>query len=254
MSLSDNLVAHYKMNDNAATTVVLNAVGSTHGISFHNTDQIDVAGKVNGALSFNGTGDYINTDQTFQTVFRDSFTINSWVQLNEGAASGYSAIFGTDTTPATRIYVGVYELDGKITANYQAGNEATSLFFTTDSYFTYPSDWVMLTFIVTKDSLSTVTMSLYANTVLVGSASGSQTMSEFELLGRTFLIGAFNDPEEYTHYTSGSIDDFMIFNKSLNSNEIAFLYNSGLGTEDVSGYTEPEGGIMSDLGQELWSW
>jgi hypothetical protein len=54
------------------------------------------------------------------------------------------------------------------------------------------------------------------------------------------------------YFWSNETDDIS-FPVSLEPLEIEG-YGVSTGTATATGYTEPEGGIMSDLGQELWSW
>jgi hypothetical protein len=269
MSLSDNLVAHYKMNDNAATTVVLNAVGSTHGISFQNTDQIDVAGKVNGALSFDGATDYIDTTQTFQTVFRGAFTISFWVKLDNGRLETGSQFFYGETkggySDICELFLGGGISDPEFPvpstvglfyyANYPTNPAKLELSADVDTFPSGPLDWTHIVAQVYQNGAKiSGKVFINASLYLSGTSASNGAMTGFAS-DLTFAVGATNDSfGGLFGNVSGAMDNFMIFNKSLNSNEIAFLYNSGSGTEDVSGYTEPEGGIMSDLGEELWSW
>lgn len=60
--LSDNLVAHYKMNDNAADTVVLDETDVNNGtlVGGDTTADISQAGKINKCFLFNGIDDYIS--------------------------------------------------------------------------------------------------------------------------------------------------------------------------------------------------
>ena len=62
-TLGDGLVAHYKMNDNAASAIVLDSTGNNNGTLSDGVSNVtsdhDVTGIVNGALSFDGSNDRI---------------------------------------------------------------------------------------------------------------------------------------------------------------------------------------------------
>lgn len=60
-SWEDNIVAHYKMNDNADNTTVLDNMGFSNGTAQQNTSALHTDGKILGALTFNGTSDYVAT-------------------------------------------------------------------------------------------------------------------------------------------------------------------------------------------------
>jgi len=87
-------IAHWKMNDNTATATVVDAMGSHNG-TYHGTGGTDdytdahsVAGKINTALDFDGTPDYIeiadHNDFTFGDGTNDSpFSISTWVYMDK---------------------------------------------------------------------------------------------------------------------------------------------------------------------------
>ena len=71
-------VAHYKLNDNAASTVVVNEKGTNGALGGGDTTATkSIVGKINGALQFNGIDDYVNTNQTFSTLLSGAFSISS---------------------------------------------------------------------------------------------------------------------------------------------------------------------------------
>ncbi|MEK0338522.1 MAG: hypothetical protein QQN41_13920, partial [Nitrosopumilus sp.] len=58
---SDGIIAHYKMNDNAADTVVIDSKGGNTGTAARNTaDFTTASGKIGRALDFNGSSDEID--------------------------------------------------------------------------------------------------------------------------------------------------------------------------------------------------
>jgi len=67
-SLDNSLVAHFKMNDDAASTDVVDSSDSGHtGTAQQNTEDLSTDGlatNTNAALSFNGTSDYIETSES----------------------------------------------------------------------------------------------------------------------------------------------------------------------------------------------
>jgi hypothetical protein len=93
IDLRANCVARYKLDDCAITKTVLDSSGNGyHGTSVRNTSLMAIAGKVGGALSFNGTSDYIIADtrltQLFAPTYRDSFSVSLLFK-------GYSVIMET---------------------------------------------------------------------------------------------------------------------------------------------------------------
>ncbi len=77
------LVGHWTMDDNAANTTVLDS-GSygNNGTSQWNTAALSVTGIIDGALSFDGAGDYINCGNNSSLDLTSEITISAWVKLN----------------------------------------------------------------------------------------------------------------------------------------------------------------------------
>jgi hypothetical protein len=71
----NKLYCWLKMDDNAPTKTV-----DTQWYATRNTDLMHTAGKIGGALSFNGN-DYVQPDfWGMNYIFRDSFSVNLWVR------------------------------------------------------------------------------------------------------------------------------------------------------------------------------
>ena len=82
IDLLSSCVGHWKMNDNEATTVVLDASGNGHdGTALQNTSVLHTTGKIDGALTFNGTTDYVNVGNVIGT---GAYTKVAWVKRDTG--------------------------------------------------------------------------------------------------------------------------------------------------------------------------
>jgi hypothetical protein len=76
-----SLIAHYRLDDNAASTVVLDSSGNGyHGVAARNTNLTYAVGKIGGALNFNGTTDQI-TLGTLSIANNAPFTACVWHKL-----------------------------------------------------------------------------------------------------------------------------------------------------------------------------
>jgi hypothetical protein len=244
MSLSDNLIAHYKMNDNAASTVVLDSKGFSNGTSSVNTSYITFPGKINGSLWFDGASCFINTNSNFKTTFEDSMTLSVWVNI-DALGEFDQCIFGAATTALSQPWVRLALKGGKLqflyldSLDWPIEANAPALF---DKY----GEWVHLVVVLVKLNTESGKILLYQDGVLLVETSGSHThISDFTSIN--FYIGATNYNGDAHEFFAGSLDNVMIFNKALSPEEISFLWNDGAGTEDVSGYTEPVGGISSEM-------
>ncbi|KKL86687.1 hypothetical protein LCGC14_1942220, partial [marine sediment metagenome] len=85
LSAVGSIVAHWKLNDDAATTVVVDADGATHnGTASANTNTFNADGVTNGALDMDGLHYASATDSidfTFDDSAADAFSIMAWVYV-----------------------------------------------------------------------------------------------------------------------------------------------------------------------------
>jgi len=221
-----NLVAHYKMDDNAASTVVIDEKGH-NGTSVRNTSLLHAMGKVGGALYFNGT-DYIDTNQAFQDTFQNSFTISFWCKLDDGrpVTSGGLEFLSTvkvvegDAVACVSLW---YHNTGCIHVTYQYTTMISSSAIFSDGQ----QDWVMITATITRLSDTTVDISLYVNGVLNTSAKNQDTTWVGYYSDAPLGLGAqFVDGVPYPWNSMyGFLDNVMIFNKALSAAEVLQLYN-----------------------------
>lgn len=230
VSFTGNTVAQYKMNDNLATTNVINEFG-TDGTNQVNTNLRDATGKINGAVEFHGASfDYVDTNQSFESVFQDSFSVNLWAKLDDGQGvfslsatleGGPHSVFEFSilgpfiycTYWVSGVPVTVMEISG-----LQPGQES----------------WHMFTAVVEKTGTTSVRLTVYIDKEQIGSPAtiNSIDMSSFSI-SQDFPIGASNFNGNITSFFSGDLDNFCIFNKVITQDEIDFLYNDGFGTEEL---------------------
>jgi hypothetical protein len=84
-----NYVSVYHLGDNTPTTTVLNSTAYPvlNGTATANTNTKTTAGKIDGALNFNGTSDYIALPQNGNYNFNASpFTISGWMKDDTSAS------------------------------------------------------------------------------------------------------------------------------------------------------------------------
>ncbi len=231
--LGNNLVAHYKMNDNATNDIVIDSQGYADGTAQQNTSVLNTTGKINGAFNFNGTTDYIDTGNAFQSVFQSDFSIVAWVkEENVGGTQtiactdggdGNGIRFGTDTTwhSAFISYVADSNQIWTETTAFAAGLPPLGT-------------WTMWTIVVKQISPTTISASVYCEDGSQVSRTKTATcvMANYSNNFNLF-IGAINYMGSTGDNFQGSLDNVMIFNKALSLDEIAELYNLGNGLEDI---------------------
>ena len=203
----NNLVSHWLMNDDLATTAVLDTTGVNDGVMNVNTDTKSVEGKINKALDFDGTDDYV--DCGANVIPTGDFTLSAWVYLNN--LTSYQAILGQyQSGESGRLHFLIEQTSGKIFLQLTSTE-------TSDSGIT-ASEWHHI--VVTR---SGSTVRFYID----GVADGTATLSDNVLQAVNTKIGISG-----VNKMDGKIDDVRIYDTAISPYYIKLLYNNGAGTED----------------------
>jgi prepilin-type N-terminal cleavage/methylation domain-containing protein len=216
-TLGVGLVAHYKMNDTDGTTVV---DSTSNGYDGTGTYTANPSGKINAALSFNGTSDYVNMGNILNMGTSD-FSMSAWMKTT---STGQQRIFSKE----------VWGGGGYALMSWE-GNYAAIV---GSPGYVAPYEWIYIGSIPVKDGnwhLITVTMDrdgyakLYVDGVQDGvgldiSANASNNINN----NLDLLVG---DSVAHTEKFNGGLDDIRIYNRILSSSEITQLYNGTAGTE-----------------------
>lgn len=202
-SLTAGLVSYYRLDE--TTGIVLDDMIAHHGTN--NGATRGVAGKVNNSFDFDGAGDYVSiTGVTTST----SFTISMWV--NASASDGY--LFDSQTG---RTILGRHSSE----ADYLSYYDGTSWKTSSQTFSGLQGSWNHVVLVVSGTNAK-----IYVNNNNVMDKSVTSRS-----IGGTANVGISYDANVNTAYT-GTIDEVGIWNRTLNTTEIAELYNSGTGTND----------------------
>ncbi|HEC65301.1 MAG TPA: LamG domain-containing protein, partial [bacterium] len=241
--IEDDCISRWKMNDNTNNATVLDSIGSNNGTAQQNTSVLTTTGKINEALTFDGLSDFIDTGSTFQSTFRSSFTISSWVKPDDGqpSPSPYYICGSRNSTVEDQVnfLIPTGADAGKLRLELVANNE--SVLTTTDNAV-FSNGQEVYHHVVAVINSVTKFCDLYFDGVLVKSQdiSAITDLNTFTT-DRNLYIGAGNNgvTESAWRFFTGDIDNVMIFNEALSSTEILGLYNSGSGTEELSSSVQP---------------
>jgi hypothetical protein len=197
---SQTTVYDYSENDNDGT--ITNAVY---------TD----SGKIGGAMSFDGDGDYVR-DGSFPELSTGSInTFSMWLKTSVNPASdffhkpitwhdgsdGFGTSIDTDGVPF------IWTLGGNTIGD---GDDAIN-----------DGEWHHVVFIFDQANNNAYT---YVDGVLDGSNTSYTDNSDTS--GGDLTIGTRTAGGEADGYWDGSIDEVMIFNRSLSADEVGEIYNS----------------------------
>jgi hypothetical protein len=226
-----NLVAHWKFDDAVDTNVVLDSSGNGYnGTSIRNTSLMHTTGKIGGALTFDGTSDYIDTGNIFRSTFRDSFSISLWCRPNNGIPIlGQTMIGYSDTASRCRIVQGfVFSSPGQFLFDYEVDGENNVAFFSSVVFVDGPETWHHIVATLTEDSATQMTGRIYFDGVLVGTKTNNSAVMNNYIGNFPVYIGAEDADDNYSKPFSGSLDDVRIYNKALTQGEITALYQGTL--------------------------
>jgi hypothetical protein len=243
IDLRTSCVAHWKMNDELATTVVVDSSGNGYyGTAQQNTSVLHTTGKVGGALTFNGTTDYIDTGNAFQSTFRDSFSVNLWVKIPHNTNKGNTLIGQGNASPSNICELQIDSTDGDdklvFVFVYETPSGVVLLSIPSDkggAFSIFQLDvFQMITVNITQVTESSVKIGSYINNQFIAETPEiSCEMVQYTII-RNLYLGAVNGSTVEAPL-NGSLDNVMIFNKTLSIDEISFLWNNGNGTESLYG-------------------
>lgn len=228
------LIAHYKCNDNAGNTTVLDSLGVVNGTADVNTSTITTTGKRNEGFDLTASNYFsLGTGAPFN--FGDgSFSFSIWFKK--------SSVTTEDVLLAKRNWVLATE-DG-----YSIGfTSATNLrvHWNSDQNYTVPSitdsQWHHLVVIFNGNAATT---SVYLDNSFINTLS--HTADSNQTNTNTLYVGRSNNASPILAF-DGHIDDVRFYNHRLATAEIAFLYNTGSGTEVEEGGLDALVSFLSHL-------
>ena len=210
-----SLQAHYKLDDNAASTVVADASGNGYpGTAARNTDQTSAVGKVGLGYNANGTSDAVTVARFAPT---GAVTYAAW--LKPTALGSYRGILSQRGNAAGDFVLrsGVTAGSGTLTFLRWTGVE--------NALQTWASVRTLVTgswqhIVVVYDGSATLVV--YINGV---PESITATTANVTLTAESFFIGF-----QGTTWFSGILDDVRVYNEALTAQQVAAVYNGGRGS------------------------
>jgi hypothetical protein len=190
------------MDDNAASTTVVEAVSGNHATASSNTSTLTTTGRVNSALNFNATT--VSYPTSNFPIGSGSHTLSMWIYPNQYRGGLFS--WGNTSGNQARIFS--LEGSGKIAFNGYANDYTSGATVSLNA-------WSHL--LITYDG---TTQKIYVNNVL----QDSRNISLNTQLGVYIYMG--NNLTGNGTY-SGKIDDVMLFGRELNQAERAQVYGRG---------------------------
>jgi len=215
----NNLVGHWLMNDNLATTAVLDNKGSNDGVLTNagNTEDVSVAGKINEALDFDGTDDYIDCGSDASLDSLTNFTYSVWIYPTTIAPS-YQLIIGKNGKWEKGFFVSGSRIEGYI-------RRATTGSYSQSANGSLEANKWYHVVMVCNDTDKKIHLYINGEEVTYCTQdTGEGAITHY--VNNSILISSDSDP------FAGKMDDVRIYNTVITADYVKLLYNNGAGTED----------------------
>ena len=228
------LAAHFLLNDNLATSVVLDTTGVNNGVLMDsggaiNTSTVSVAGKINTAFDLDGGDEYITVPHDASLIFSLGYSIAFWMKTDDNTKD--QVIIAKRTADVCSFQVSYLGNAMDVIMVYMKDNHGNTFTGATGANAITDTNWhhVVVTY-----HLHLQLVSYYIDGEL---ESTDNNAAAHEYLGNTtaMLIGQYDDAD----YFDGSLDDIRLYSRPLSADEVRGIYNFNAGTEDESGNWNP---------------
>ncbi|GAF81851.1 unnamed protein product [marine sediment metagenome] len=172
-------------------------------------------------FNFDGSKDYIDTDDSFQSTFQSDFSISVWIKPDDGQPSHTEYVYGVDGFDINnRVYLG-YTSQGQLTAGYSANTNGINK-ITVSLFQNGQEDWHHIVVIV--KSLNGVTLYIYLDGTYITSGNHPSAVIGDYTSSQNLLIGNVATTGRDDNFFDGLIGEVMIYEKELTATEIKGLY------------------------------
>jgi hypothetical protein len=210
-------VAYWKLEDNAASTTVVDSVGSFNGTSSPNTADMSATGKINNGFLLDGTNDFFSSTSPL-SAGTNVYTISVWFSLDNNTLTS-NDLFSIGTADQDVFLVRLnYITEG--TNNFlirENGGSYNTLAWTGTNY--YNTGWHHMVIVSNGTNIK-----VYVDNAQVGS---TMTTSDGVPTNTGFFLGkqVFNGGSD--RWFGGDIDEFSFFDVALTDDNRTYLYQGG---------------------------
>lgn len=177
---------------------------------------------------------YIHTGNTFQDVYRNSFTIQMWLKPQDGNPSSVQYIYGAQDSQST---VAIYlSTSGDIVSRFQAGTSSSVVETKpqTAPFSNGLSNWVHVTFVYTEGSNTEI----YINGidyVVDGATPPESSFNAVTFVDNTIVGGVGSNTKVINSHTSiltyknqyeGKIDEVKLYSTALTAAQVKQNYDA----------------------------
>ena len=225
---SNNLVAYWTMDYYNSTGIhdntSINNYGEFKGANFGTSNLTQ--GVYNYSLDFDGVDDYLDLGNDVSLNLSNALTYSIWFKTSEGSQE-YLIYAGEETTGKRRI------------VSFSSGNIAFNTYGNTLTTSGTYNDDVWHHLVVTSNSTG------YAEIYVDGTLDNDGTMTNYnpyDVSVNGVFIGK-DDDLIGLEYFNGSLDEVMIYNRSLTASEIQEIYYNGRVLHSTTSYKNYTSGV-----------
>lgn len=210
----DGLVSYYKLDDNLATTNVIDAKNSNNGTASTNTNNLyNANGIINSAFDFDGSSEY--TDFSSSIIDTNTpFSTSLWFNTDSASADQMLIGNGDNTNGWYLYYTGS---TSTLRSRFGPTSKDVSQTFTAGTWYN-----IITTFDGTNYN------------VYIDGNNAYSTTATGVVANDNFYLGYWAPSPSL--YTNGRIDEISIYNRTLTAREAEAMYNQGLKNGLVSYY------------------
>ena len=232
-NMTGGLAGWWKLDDGAGTSAADSSGNGNTGAT-QSGPTWTTNGMNGGALTLNGTTQYVLVSDAASLQLAGSWTVSSWINLNALPASGTVAPLLNKNGPTSHLNYGLYVDNGSVSAGLGwviDFNKITSFANHFAKYVTTINTGTWYHVAGVYDSVAQ-TLTVYLNGVSVATNS---------VAGFVPASGAGSGPTlgAAGQFTNGTIDDSRVYNRALSAADIKTLYTStgGMSGDIYTGLT-----------------
>ena len=178
------------------------------------------------SFNFDGSNDYLEVQDTLESIFQASYSISFWLKADDGQPSSNQSLFGYRTSANGSInntVQGKLLTNGKLFFRYEDGTNNSDAQTNSAVFSDGATDWTHIAIVVSE---SADQIYIYVNgsaQTLDGTLDGdtsSLTFSNFGA-GNNFPIGGRNNLGTVGEFFGGKIDEVAIWNTALSASDVA---------------------------------
>jgi len=181
------------------------------------------------SLLLDGTGDYLDTGNAYQSTIRGSFSWSFWIKPDDGQPGAAENLLGSDNSDDTDAFY-ITLTAGRIRIAHEANDDDAAYVTNAAVYADGAGDWKHICVTITTASDTNTSYIIYIDGAAV---AGSLTDAVEEAKhaawtsADTVYIGATNDNGTALNPFTGKMDEVALWNVALDANAVAAVYNSG---------------------------